>query len=48
MKTLIAAILVIGINLFAIVPLIPRTSEEDIGKIYKTLKKTSMVSRLFK
>lgn len=38
MKTLIAAVLVIGINLFAFVPLIHRTSEEDIGRNIKQLK----------
>ncbi|GIN72925.1 hypothetical protein J14TS2_34000 [Bacillus sp. J14TS2] len=39
MKTIILGILVIGINLFAIVPLIPRVNEEDIGENIKHLKK---------
>jgi len=39
LKIFIAAVLLIGINLFTIVPLISRTSEEDIGKNIKHLKK---------
>jgi len=41
LKILIAAVLLIGINLFTIVPLIPRTSEEDIGKNINQLKNIS-------
>ncbi|WP_163529961.1 hypothetical protein [Halobacillus ihumii] len=39
MKILIEAAVVIVINLFAIVPLISKTDEEDIGKNIKHLKK---------
>lgn len=39
LKFLIGAALVIGINLFAIVPLVSRTDEEDIRKNITDLKK---------